>query len=85
MTYQIIYSPDAQKQLKKMDLHLRKRIISVIERLRINPYNYVIKVVGTEYFRARAGDYRIFLRIENNELQVLILKIKRRENAYDRV
>lgn len=85
MVYQIIYSREAEKQLKKLDKHTSERIILVIERLRIRPYIHVKKVIGTNYFRARAGKWRIFIKIENNELQILVLKIKRRENVYENI
>lgn len=83
MVYQIIYSKEADKQLERLDKHISERIISVIERCRINPYSHVTKVIGTNYFRARAGDWRILMKIENNQLLILILKIGMRENIYD--
>jgi mRNA interferase RelE/StbE len=83
MTYQILYSEDARKQIKKLDNHVSERIVSVIERCKINPYTHVTKVVGTDYFRARAGDWRILMKIENNQLFILVVKIGRRENIYD--
>ncbi len=84
MVYQITYSQKADKQLEKLDSTTRERIIAVIDRCKINPYSYVIKVIGTEYYRARAGDWRIFMKIENGQLKILILKIGRRENIYDK-
>ena len=84
MVYQITYSQKVDKQLEKLDSITRERIIAVIDRCKINPYSYVIKVIGTDYFRARAGDWRIFMKIENHKLLILVLKIGKRENVYDK-
>lgn len=84
MTYQIIYSDEAKKQIKKLDSQVSERIILVIERCKINPYSHVTKIVGTDYFRARAGDWRIIMKIENNTLMILIVKVGKRKNIYDK-
>jgi mRNA-degrading endonuclease RelE of RelBE toxin-antitoxin system len=83
--YSIIFSETAQKQFEKLERTLQERIMAVLDRCKIKPYTHITKVVGTEYFRARAGDYRIFIKIENNKLLIMVLKICKRENAYDRI
>jgi len=82
--YSLIFLETAQKQFEKLEKNTQERILAVLDRCKINPYTHVTKVVGTEYFRARAGDWRIFMRIENNKLLILVVKIGKRENVYDK-
>ena len=83
MTYTIIFSDKAFRQLKKLDPPIQKRIIFALERIRIRPENYVTKLVGEQGFRFRVGDYRVIIDIVQNELQILILRVGHRKNTYD--
>lgn len=83
--YTFIFLEPAQKQFEKLEKSTQERILAVLDRCKINPYPHMTKVVGTEYFRVRAGDYRVFLRIENNKLLILVVKIGKRENVYDKI
>ena len=83
MTYNIIFSDKATRQLEKLDKPIQKRIISALERIRIRPESYVTKLVGDPGFRLRVGDYRVIMDIVKNELQILVLKVGHRKNIYD--
>ncbi|MBU2640154.1 MAG: type II toxin-antitoxin system RelE/ParE family toxin [Nanoarchaeota archaeon] len=80
--YEITLSILAEKQLKKLNKELRKRIISTLERCRIRPYSYVKRIVGSEYFSLRTGDYRIILDVKNNELRIFVIEIGHRKKIY---
>jgi len=73
MVYELIYSKNSLKQLKKLNKQTRLRIISSFERVRIRPFSYIKKLVGVPYFRLRVGNYRIILDIKNNNFIILIL------------
>jgi len=51
-----------------------------LERIRIRPYPYVKKLVGSPYFRLRVGDYRVILDIKENELIIHVLELGHRKN-----
>lgn len=82
MTYEILFSDKALKQLKKMERHVQERIIAAMERVRIKPEKYVTKLVGDPGYKLRVGDYRIIMDIDSKKLQVLVLKIGHRKNIY---
>jgi len=77
MTYEIIFSDKALRQLKKMEKNIQERIIAVLERIRVRPENYVTKLVGDPGYKLRVGDYRVILDIDNKILRILILKVGR--------
>ena len=83
MTYQVIFSDLALKQLNKLDREIGQRIISTLERIRIRPDAYVKKLVGDEGYRLRVGNYRVILDIDREKLMILVLIIGQRKNVYD--
>ena len=80
--YQLVYSKDVLRQLKKIDLNNRKRIITSLERIRIRPYPHIKKLVGLPYFRLRVGKYRVILDIKENKLIIQVIEIGHRKNIY---
>ena len=85
MSYEIIFSDFAEKQLSKLSEDVQKRIISILKRCRIRPYPHIKKLVGSKYFRLRAGDYRVILDIIDNELIIHVIEIGHRKNVYKKL
>ncbi|MDP2973806.1 MAG: type II toxin-antitoxin system RelE/ParE family toxin [Candidatus Diapherotrites archaeon] len=82
--YEIIFSDNAFRQLKKLEKNIQDRIIAVLERARIRPEAHFQKLVGETAFRLRIGDYRVIADIDKNELKILVIKVGHRRNIYDR-
>ncbi len=83
MTYEVFFSDLALKQLRKLDLEIRQRIIATIERIRIRPDEYVRKLVGDDVYRLRVGNYRVILDLDKEKLIILVLRIGHKRNVYD--
>ncbi len=83
MTYRVLFSDLALKQLKKLDGEARQRIITSIERIRVRPESYIKRLVGEEGYRLRVGDYRVIVDIDKQELMILVLGMGHRKNVYD--
>lgn len=84
MTYEIIFSDKAFRQLGKLERSLQERIIAVLERVRIRPEAHATKLVGDPGYKLRVGDYRVIMDIDNKRLKILVLKVGHRKNIYDR-
>jgi mRNA interferase RelE/StbE len=84
MTYEIIFSDQALRQLKKLEKTVQERIIAALERIRIRPQAYVTKLVGDPGYKLRVGDYRIIMDIDNRKLTILVLKADHRKNIYQK-
>jgi mRNA interferase RelE/StbE len=82
MTYEIIFSDHALKQLKKLEKNVRERIISTLERIKIRPQAHVTKIVGDPGHRLRVGGYRVILDIDEGNLVILVIKIGHRKKIY---
>ena len=82
MVYEVIFSEKAESQLKKLEKNIQERILSVLERIRIRPELYAVKLIGDPGYKLRIGDYRVILDIDNNKLIILVIKIGHRKNIY---
>lgn len=82
MSYELAYSDKVLKQLDKIDSIIHKRIINALEKIRIRPHHFITRIIGTDFFRLRVGDYRIILRIINEKLVIFVVELGPRKNIY---
>ena len=80
--YIIVFSQTAEKQFKKLNKEVQKRIRSSLKRIRFRPYSHIKKIIGTEYFSLRIGDYRLILSIQEGKLIILVIEIGHRKDIY---
>lgn len=83
MEFKIIWSDSAFKDLKKLDRSISKRIFEKVSSISNKPYRHIQKLAGSPYFKLRIGDYRVILEINQEILQVLIIKVGHRKDVYD--
>lgn len=87
MAWTVKVSDFAEKQLKKLDKLIQKRIFNYLEdRLQgcKNPRHFGEPLKGNRsgYWRYRVGDYRIICDIQDIELIVLALAVGHRKDVY---
>jgi len=81
--YSVELSKKAEEQFLKLSDEIGSRIIKVLERIKIRPYSFVKRLIGTPYFRLRIGDYKAILDVQNDKLIILVLEIGHRKNIYE--
>ena len=84
---EFVFSSKAQKDFKKLDISIQKRIKAFtqeIENLE-NPRSKGKALTGDlkGFWRYRIGDYRLVCEILDNELIIYPIKISHRKNVYD--
>ena len=87
-TWELLIDPDAAKDLEDLDGAVRKRIkkffddrLSTLE----NPRSIGEALKGTrlgDLWKYRVGDYRIFARIDDHSVTVLVVKVGHRREVY---
>lgn len=88
MSYQLEFTPEARKQLKKMDRYqatlITRWLYQNIQGID-NPRKYGKGLTSNRsgQWRYRVGNYRIVVEIEDERLVVLALQIGHRRNIYD--
>lgn len=87
MRYQVVFSNEAKKQLKKMDKYVATLIIGWIEKNlqgckdpRIHGKGLTFNKAGQ--WRYRIGDYRLICEIQDEQITILILEVGHRRNIY---
>jgi len=81
--YKIQIVKSAHKALLKIPSDIRKKIADAINKLAFNPHpDGSKKLKGSQFYRIRAGDYRIIYTIEENILTILVVRIGHRKEVY---
>ncbi|MCG9893359.1 MAG: type II toxin-antitoxin system RelE/ParE family toxin [Thermosynechococcaceae cyanobacterium MS004] len=81
MNYSIEFKPRAIKDLKKLSVQDRERIIANIERLQDNLAGDVKKLTNfTPEYRLRVGDYRVLFEVDRT--RIVVYRVKHRRDAY---
>ncbi len=87
MSYQVLYSDQAVRQLKKLDKSIQRFILSWISK-NLNgcsdprQHGKGLTANRSGQWRYRIGDYRLICEINDNELVILALTIGHRREIY---
>lgn len=84
MTYHVVLTPRAQRELKKLSPDVRRRMQAVFELLAEQPRPPSARqlVGGAGELRVRSGDYRVIYEIHDGVLLVLVLRLGHRRSTY---
>ncbi|MGB7415498.1 MAG: type II toxin-antitoxin system RelE/ParE family toxin [Thermosynechococcaceae cyanobacterium] len=84
MAYCVEIAPAAKRQIKKLSFDIQKRIVKALEALEQIPRpEGCTKLKGADsLYRIRVGDYRIVYDIQDDVLQVLVVRVGHRRNVY---
>lgn len=83
--YTIIFTKQADKMLRKIPHNVARLIRKKLAQIAVAPYakhNNVTKLVGRSGFRLRVGDWRVIYEIQNNNLVILVMRIRPRGDVY---
>jgi mRNA interferase RelE/StbE len=81
VNYSIELKLQAVKDLKKLSIEDRQRIIAKIEMMQDNLAGDVKKLTNfTPEYRLRVGDYRVLFEVEQS--QVVVYRVKHRRDVY---
>lgn len=87
MKYKVEYTIKAVKELKKIDKHTRKLILSWIQKNLLdceNPRHHGKGLAANRsgQWRYRVGDYRIIAEISDTTITILVLNVGHRKEIY---
>ena len=74
MSYEIIWSEKAKKNLKILDKTVSTRIVSKVESIKNDPFLFVKHLQEVALYSLRVGEYRVVLDIENKKIVIFVVK-----------
>ena len=86
MAWKIEFIPNLEKQLKKIPISELKKIFDFLKKdVSANPRAYGKPLKGnlSEYWRYRIGIYRIIVKIYDEQMTVLVVRIGHRKEIYE--
>jgi mRNA interferase RelE/StbE len=85
MSYRVMLSSQAKRELDRLHGDIHKRLISSIEHLAENPRPHgCLKIQGKiNEWRIRVGEYRIVYIVDDSAREILIRHIGHRRDVYE--
>ncbi|MFA5812005.1 MAG: type II toxin-antitoxin system RelE/ParE family toxin [bacterium] len=81
--YRIVFAPTAERQFLRLTKVVRLRVAQAIAKLAADPHlGKRLKGELADYWSFRIGDYRVVYFIRNNLVQVEIIRVAHRREAY---
>lgn len=81
MDYKVEFSQDAKKELDKLEKEISIRILKKIKEIKEEPFHYIKRIIGSEIYSLRVGDYRVLMTIIEDK--IFIVKIGHRRDVYE--
>jgi len=82
MPWQIEWSDEAVRDITSLEKDVAERIIKKLDQVVTDPYRYFERIVGSDEFKLRVGDYRVIVLLANNSKIIFIKKAGHRKNVY---
>jgi mRNA interferase RelE/StbE len=85
MTYRLLYTSRAERDIKKLPPDIKRRIGQTLLRYKQAPHDYSETLADTKLgtYRFRIGDYRVIFDIDGNE--IIVLRVGHRRDIYRRL
>lgn len=85
MSFEIVWTHRAKKDLKLLDKAIARRIIDKVDELGLQDTVCLEQVKGQEFYKFRVGKFRVFIEKFPAVGKLLILHVKHRKNAYKNI
>lgn len=82
MSYTLLYTRTAYKDIRKLDIIVKKKIKKKIEEYAVDPLQYAKRLINSSIgtYRWRVGNYRIVFDIDEDK--IVILRVGHRREIY---
>ena len=83
MTWTVIWSKRAEKQLDTLPKEMVIRILNKTDEVEAEPFAYLERLSNSFMYKFRVGNYRIIVDVINYKLILHFVLVKKRSRAYD--
>ena len=84
MKYELAYPRRAERDIKKLDESIKKKLAKILLRYQDDPLRYAEKLINPALgtYRFRIGEYRVIFDMEEN--RIIVLRIGHSREIYKR-
>ena len=86
MAYKVVYLDQVEKDLKRLDKLIARKIIERVENYLARGPEKLGKALTGDfqgYWRYRWGDYRVIYKISKQEVLIVVMRIAQRKDVYE--
>jgi mRNA-degrading endonuclease RelE of RelBE toxin-antitoxin system len=83
MTWIVIWSKRAEKQLDELPPEVAIRILRKTDEVEIAPFAYLERLANSHLYKFRVGNYRVIVDVINDKLILHFVLVKKRSRVYD--
>jgi mRNA-degrading endonuclease RelE of RelBE toxin-antitoxin system len=83
MTWTVIWSKRAEKQLDTLPKEMVIRILNKTDEVEAEPFVYLERLSNSSLYKFRVGNYRIIVDVINDKLILHFVLVKKRSRVYD--
>lgn len=86
MAYKVVYLDQVEKDLKRLDKPIARKIIERVENYLARDPEKLGKALTGDfqgYWRYRWSDYRVIYKISRQEVLIVVLRIAHRKDVYE--
>ena len=74
----------ATRDLQKLDHQVARRVVERLERAAQNPDHYVTRLVGSDEYKLRVGEYRLLAALSHSHGTITVERVDQRSRIYQR-
>lgn len=82
--YKLVFEKRALHELGKLETKVKERIWNKLQACKEDPFRFFEKLVETEGFKLRIGEWRVIADILREKEAIVVLKVGHRKNIYDK-
>lgn len=83
MTWTVIWSKKAEKQIDTLPKEVVIRILKKTDDIQVEPFAYLERLSNSPLYKFRVGNYRIIVDVINDKLILHFVLVKKRSRIYD--
>jgi mRNA-degrading endonuclease RelE of RelBE toxin-antitoxin system len=83
MTWTVIWSKLAEKQLDALPQEIAIRILNKTDDVQADPFAYLERLSNSSLYKFRVGNYRVIVDVINDKLMLYFVLVKKRSRVYD--
>jgi mRNA interferase RelE/StbE len=84
MSWSVELTHRALRDLGRLDRLVARRVVAKLERATEDPHRLFSRIVGSDDYKLRVGDYRVLAGLAHETKTILVKRVDHRSRIYER-